>query len=91
MPQSILRIVRHIQLDLDGDLWAVLEACAQSQQTTIADLILAALRERYTGNRALFTDAMQAFVGIRNQYGDCGDATEAVRDLRRGTRMDRLR
>jgi hypothetical protein len=75
---------------LDDDLWGALHARAQSQHTTVSELVRGAVRERYFGKHDQRMEAMQAFVGIRKQAGDAPDATAEVRSLRRGSRIDRL-
>ena len=82
--------MRRTQLYLDEDLWGTLHARAQSQRTTVSELVRAAVRERYLGNHGQRMKAMQAFVGIRKQASGAPDAVEMVRSLRRGERLDRL-
>ena len=83
-------IMRRTQLYLDDDLWGTLHERARSQGTTVSELVRQAVRERYLGNYAQRTKAMQAFVGIRKQGSQTPGAVELVRSLRRGDRLDRL-
>ena len=82
--------MRRTQLYLDEDLWSTLHQRAQSQKTTISELVRQAVRERYFGNHGQRMEAMQAFVGIRKRAARTPDAVELVRSLRRGDRLDRL-
>ncbi len=83
-------IVRRTQLYLDDKLWGALHARAQSEKTTISELVRQAVRERYIGNLERRRAAMQSFVGIRKADGKDRDAGLEVRRLRRGSRLDRL-
>jgi Arc/MetJ family transcription regulator len=82
--------VRRTQLYLDDDLWTALHARAQSQHTTISELVRQAIRERYPGNLEERRKAMVAFIGSRKRTGDKKDAVTIVRELRRGHRLKDL-
>jgi hypothetical protein len=82
--------MRRTQLYLDEDLWDTLHARARSQKTTVSELVRVAARDRYLGKRDERVEAMQAFVGIRATAPGAPDSAEVVRNLRRGTRIDRL-
>ena len=86
--RCIIYIVRRTQLYLDEQLWDALHARARDAGTTISELVRQAVRERYLGNLDKRREAMQRFVGIRAP-GAVG-AVEEVRNLRRGSRLDRL-
>jgi len=75
---------------LDEHLWSALRARARSQKTTISQLVREAVRERYLGRQDEQVKAMREFVGIRNGRSEPLDATEYVRRLRQGDRLDRL-
>jgi hypothetical protein len=83
--------VRRTQLYLDDDLWNALHVRAREQGTTISDLVRQAARERYLDKLEGRREAMQAFVGITNERPDLADSTKYIRELRRGTRIQRLR
>ena len=82
-------IVRRTQLYLDDHLWGALHARARSEKTTISELVRQAVRERYLGSGQQRAAAMQGFVGIRKSRSEARDASEEVRQLRRGSRIDR--
>jgi hypothetical protein len=82
--------MRRTQLYLDDQLWGALHARAQSEKTTVSELVRQAVRERYVGNLDRRRAAMQAFVGIRKAHGRDLNAHMEVRRLRRGSRLDRL-
>jgi Ribbon-helix-helix protein, copG family len=84
--------MRRTQLYLDDDLWNALHTRARREGTTISDLVRQAARERYLGDLDERRKAMLAFVGIRKDRKDMPDSTEEyVRNLRRDTRLERLR
>jgi Arc/MetJ family transcription regulator len=82
--------MKRTQLYLDEDLWTILHSRARSEKTTVSELVRVAVRERYLENHAERMKAMQAFVGSRRRSSDSVDATEIVRSLRSGSRIDRL-
>ena len=75
------------QLYLEDDLWNILHSLARSEGTTLSDLVRRAVRERYLGDLDERRRAMRAFVSTRS--GTEG-VEEVVRNLRRGSRIDRL-
>ena len=82
--------MRRTQLYLDDNLWGALHARAQSEKTTISELVRQAVRERYFGTREQRIAAMRSFVGIRKSRPEMLDSTEEVRQLRGSSRLDRL-
>jgi len=82
--------MRRTQLYLDDQLWGALHARAQSEKTSVSELVRQAVRERYLGDLDRRRAAMQSVVGIRKVQGDDEDARTAVRRLRRGKRLERL-
>ena len=83
-------IMRRTQLYLDDQLWGALHARAQSERTSVSELVRQAVRERYIGNLETRRAAMQSFVGIRKAHAEGRDACMEIRRLRRGSRLDRL-
>jgi hypothetical protein len=83
--------MKRTQLYLDDDLWNALHARARKQGTTISDLVRQAARERYLDKLEGRREAMQAFVGIRKDRPDSSDSTKYIRELRSGTRIEKLR
>ncbi len=81
--------MRRTQLYLDDQLWLALHARARNEKTTISDLVRQAVRDRYLGSREQRSAAMRAFIGIRKSRAS-RDASEEVRQLRRGLRIDSL-
>jgi Arc/MetJ family transcription regulator len=82
--------MRRTQLYLDDQLWGALHARAQSEKTTVSELVRQAVRERYIGNLERRRAAMQSFVGIHKAHTEDRDARVEVRRLRRGRRLDRF-
>lgn len=83
--------MKRTQLFLDEQLWGALHARARSEKTTISELVRQAARERYLGRQDARIAAMQSFVGIRKKSrARAADSSEEVRELRRGSRLDRL-
>ena len=83
-------IMRRTQLYLDDQLWGALHARAQSEKTSVSELVRQAVRERYLGDLDRRRAAMQSFVGIRKVHGGDRNACMEVRRLRRGSRLDTL-
>lgn len=82
--------MKRTQLYLDEPLWAALHAQARSRKITLSEVVREALRERYLGKDDQRRAAMLAFVGIRKNKTQELSATEEVRRLRRGSRLERL-
>jgi anionic cell wall polymer biosynthesis LytR-Cps2A-Psr (LCP) family protein len=75
---------------LDDDLWNALHSRARRQRTTVSELVRKAARERYLPKLDERREAMQAFVGIRMDRPEFSDSVQYVRNLRRGSRIERL-
>lgn len=88
--RCIIYIVRRTQLYLDDHLWNALHARARNEKVTMSELVREAVRERYLGRMDERREAMRKFVGIRKERSEPPDAVEYVRNLRRGTRLERL-
>lgn len=82
--------MKRTQLYLDDDLWNALHARARTQGTTVSDLVRQAAREHYLGNLDERRKAMQAFVGIRKERSKFINPVGYVRQLRRGSRIERV-
>ena len=75
--------MRRTQLYLDDQLWGALHARAQSEETTVSELVRQAVRERYIVILERRRAAMQNFVGIHKAQAGDRDARAEVRRLRR--------
>jgi len=82
--------MRRTQLYLDDDLWNALRTRARKEGTTVSDLVRQAARERYLGKLEERREAMQGFVGIRDDRSEFSDSVRYVRRLRHGSRVERL-
>jgi hypothetical protein len=82
--------MKRVQLYLDEQLWKSLRVQARNTGTTVSELVRETLRERYWGDLQKRKQAMQALIGRRKNRDDFDDAETDVRDLRRGSRLDRL-
>ena len=78
--------MRRMSVYLEDDLWAALEALSQESGMSVSALVRQAVRERYGVDRLKRQQAMQAFVGIRKDRTDIGDATAYIRRIRSGRR-----
>ena len=78
------------QLYLEEDLSETLRLVSRDTGLTMSELVRRAVRERYLGDRAKRKQAMQAVVGIRQAHPDLPDTKSYIRQLRRGSRLDRL-
>lgn len=86
----MLYIVRRTQLYLDEDLWKALHARARREGTTVSELVRQAARDRYMRHRDRRRAALMGIVGLWKDRTDLPDTESYVRDLRKGTRLDRL-
>jgi len=77
-------------LYLDDDLWQALHNRARSEGTTISEMVRQAARERYFPNLDQRREAMQAFIGTREERPELRNSVAYVRRLRHGTRVERL-
>lgn len=75
---------------MDEQLWGALHARARIEKTTVSELVRQAVRDRYIGSLGQRRAAMQSFVGIRKSRADALDSIEEVRQLRTGSRLNRL-
>jgi predicted DNA-binding ribbon-helix-helix protein len=82
--------MRRTQLFLDDPLWEALHARARSEKTTISELVRQAARQRYLGSQEARMAAMQSFVGSRKSRARSANSSEEIREMRRGSRLDRL-
>ena len=82
--------MRRTQLYLDDHVWAALHSRARSEKKSVSELVREAVRERYFGYTEERLAAMQSFVGIRKSRPEARDATEEIRQLRTGSRLERL-
>lgn len=81
--------MRRIQVYLDDDLLHVLHLRAHESGVSVSELVREALRDRLLGNLDKRRNAMEAFVGIRRDQKDEQDSTAYVREMRRGSRLDK--
>ena len=82
--------MRRTQLYLDEQLWNVLHTRARSRKTTVSELVREAVRERYFGKQDEQARAMAEFVGIRKDHQGLPSTEKLVRELRKGSRLERL-
>ena len=82
--------MKRTQLYLDDDLWQALHNRARSERTTISEMVRQAARERYFPDLDQRREAMQAFIGTREDRPELRNPAAYVRRLRRGTRTERL-
>ena len=74
--------MRRTHVYLEDDLWAALQVLSRESGMSVSALVRQAVRERYGVDRLKRQKAMQAFVGIRKDRTDIGDATAYVRRIR---------
>ena len=82
--------MKRTQLYLDDDLWLALHNRARGEGTTISELVRQAARERYVAKLDKRREAMQAFVGIRENRSEFRNPEAYIRSLRRSSRIERL-
>ncbi len=87
----MLYIMHRTQIYIDDDLWAILQARATQEHTSVSALIRTAARKNYSVDYAARAAAMQAFVGIRKDTSEFDDVDSYIRNLRNDRRSKRLR
>jgi hypothetical protein len=90
VPRCAIYIMRRTQLYLEDELWEALHAQADTQKTTVSDLVRQTLREHYCIDFEKRRKAMRDFIGSRADAPDDSDAVEQTRHLRRSDRLERL-
>ena len=83
--------MRRTQLYLDDQLWDALHHRATAEHTTLSELVREAVREKYFGSHEERRKAMQDFVGTRKVSSRSISSGDYIRNLRRGSRLDKLR
>ncbi len=86
----MLYIMHRTQIYIDDDLWAILQARATQEHTSVSALIRTAARKNYSVDYAARAAAMQAFVGLWKDRDDLPDTETYVRELRRGDRRQKM-
>jgi metal-responsive CopG/Arc/MetJ family transcriptional regulator len=86
----MLYIMKRTQLYLDEELWEALHARAESEKTTISELVRTAARERYLVDAEKRREALMGIVGIWKDRTDLADTETYVRNFRNGSRLKRL-
>ena len=82
--------MRRTQLYLEENLWEILQIQSRQTGLTMSELVRESVRERYLGGTARRQEVFQALVGNRKDREEFADSEQYVRDLRRGSRLDRL-
>ena len=82
--------MRRTQLYLEENLWEILQIQSRQTGLTMSELVRESVRERYLGGAARRQEVFQAFVGSRKDREEFADSEQYVRDLRLGSRLDRL-
>ena len=84
--------MKRTQLYLDEEMARTLETLSRQKGTTISELVRAGLREHYMPGKDLDKVALaRGLAGIWKNRRDLKDASAAVRKLRKGSRIKRLR
>jgi hypothetical protein len=76
---------------LDDDLWQALHKRAEETGSTVSELVRKAARKEYLGDAQKRKAAMLAVMGLWADRDDLPDTETYIRELRKGTRLDRLR
>jgi len=84
--------VKRTQLYLDEEMARILKTLSRQKGTTISELVRTSLRERYIGSKDLDKVTLaRSLAGIWKNRRDLKDIDAAVRKLRKGSRLKRLR
>jgi metal-responsive CopG/Arc/MetJ family transcriptional regulator len=84
--------VRRTQLYLDDNLWQLLHAVAEESGSTVSELVRQAVREKYiqAEAREQRARAFESVIGLWKDRTDLPDTESYVRELRRGSRLERF-
>jgi hypothetical protein len=82
--------VRRTQLYLEENLWEVLQVQSRISGKTMSELVRDAVGDRYLGGASRRQEVLQAFAGSRKDRPEFADSEKYIRDLRRGSRLDRM-
>lgn len=86
----MLKAMRRTELELDDDLFEVLETRARLEGSTVSELVTQAVRERYVAGTEERRAAMMGIVGLWKDRTDLPETEEYIRNLRRDTRRRRM-
>ena len=87
----LLYIMKRTQIYLTMEQWETLRAMSLQTHQTMSDLIRAAIDWKYMRRRSSdFESSVRAASGIWKDRKDIGDTAAYVRELRKGTRLERL-
>jgi len=83
--------MRRTQIYLSTEQWEALHAMSFQTHQSMSDLIRAALDRKYLcAKSSSFEAAVRSAAGIWKDRKDIGDTAAYVRELRKGTRLERL-
>ena len=88
--RCIIYIMKRTQLYLDEQDWAILQLKARQSGLAVSELVRRAVRESYSISTAQRKQAMLALIGARKDRSNLPPANAYVRNLRSGTRLERL-
>jgi hypothetical protein len=76
---------------MDDDVWKTLQVRAKQANSTISELVRAAVREKYIENASNRKEALLAAIGLWKGRRDIPDGETYVRRLRKDDRLKRIR
>jgi len=76
---------------MDDDVWKILQVRAKQANSTISELVRAAVREKYIENASNRKEALLAAIGLWKDRRDIPDGETYVRWLRKDDRLKRIR
>jgi hypothetical protein len=75
---------------LEENLWEALQIQSRQSGSTMSELVREAVRDRYLGSAGRRQEVFRAFVGSRKDRAEFAETEKYVRNLRRGSRLDRI-
>lgn len=72
-------------------MWQALHLRARQSGSTMSELVRKAVRDAYLPSGIDRKTAMAAIVGLWKDRDDIGDPQEYIRELRKDSRLDRLK
>ncbi len=82
--------MRRTQLYLEDDIWNLLHVLAERSGSTVSELVRQAVREKFVERSGDRKQALMSIAGLWKDRTDLPDTEAYVRNLRRGTRLQRI-
>lgn len=84
--------MKRTQLYLDDDIAKILSAVSRQEGRTVSELVRECIREKFGHRKAIDKPALaREIAGIWKRRKDLGETDRLIRQLRKGSRRERLK